>query len=347
VNCCEKLGLNPSETILFYKEYLYPHKESITDYFERRGYSVNSLDYIDVILSKFQETCQNNGKTIIIIEDGGYVVPRVHTGFKALGKQTIGAIEQTTRGVRNDEEIKELEFPVISVAGSDLKNRFEPLHVARAVINNIQRLLNENFSSKSALVIGYGSIGKEIAIKLKDSLGMNVTISDRDPNKLAGAHQDGFSTANLPDAVKDKFLVVGATGETSIGRRELLAMRHNVHLVSASSDQKEIGITELEALKSNKEELMCGDKKIGTRYTIRGTESVINLIADGYPINFWAEESMPNQVSDLIMSLILISAIELAQNYKTIPKEISSDKVNEYSNKYEISRLCLDLYHQM
>lgn len=346
MKCCEKFGLDPSETILFYKEYLYPHRRSITDYFEK-NYSVNSLDSIDEVLSKFQETCQNNWKPIIIIEDGGYVVPRVHTDFKALGKQTIGAIEQTTRGVRNDKEIEEFEIPVISVAGSDLKNQFEPPHVARAVIKNIQQLLSEiNFSSKSALVIGYGSIGKEIAIKLKDSLGMNVTISDQDPNKLVGASQDGFMTAEFPDAVKDKFLVVGATGETSIRRRELLAMNHNVYLVSASSDQKEIGLTELEALKSNKEELVSKGKKIGTRYVIRTTTKVINLIADGYPINFWAEESMPNQVSDLIMSLILVSAIELAQNYRTLPKDISSDKVNEYADKYELSRLYLDLYRQ-
>jgi hypothetical protein len=61
--------------------------------------------------------------------------------------------------------------------------------------------------------------------------------------------------------VSKKFLIIGATGQTSIGRAELLNMEHNTCLVSASSDQREIGLIELESLTQNKEIIKVGDKK--------------------------------------------------------------------------------------
>lgn len=349
IQCCEHLGLNPSETVLFYKNYLYPHKEEIIDYLRRRGYFVSPLEFIDETLTNFQNRAQNTPKPIIVIEDGGYVVPKLHNNkFKELRTQTIGAVEQTTKGERNDKKVIELGFPVISVAGSDLKNTYEPPHVARAVIINIQHLLDwVNFSAQQALVIGFGSIGKEIAKQLRDSLKMNVTIFDIEADKRLEATQQGFQVEDTcSHAVQGKFLIIGATGETSIRRSELLAMEHNVYLVSASSDQKEIGIKELEALSSKKEDITnTSGKKIGTKYTIRGTTKTINLIADGYPINFWAEESMPNQVSDLIMTLIFVSALEIALNPRGLKNEVNSKIVNELVRKYKISKIYLEMYH--
>ena len=345
---CKHLGLNPSETVLFYKNYLYPHKEEIIVYFRKKGYSVSPLESIDEVLTNFQRICRNNQKPIIVIEDGGYIVPKIHNNkFKDLRIQTKGAVEQTTKGERNDKKVK-LEFPVMSVAGAKLKNTFEPPHVAGAVIDSIKRLLGwVNFSSQKALVIGYGSIGEEIAKQLRDTLRMNVTIFDVSADKRLEATQQGFNVQDpCSHAVQGKSLIIGATGETSIGRGELSAMSHNVYLVSASSDQKEIGIDELNALSSTKDDIINNDgEKIGTKYTIRGTTNTINLIADGYPINFWAEESMPNQVSDLIMTLIFISALEIALNSSELKNRVNPEIVNELAERYELSKTYLDLYH--
>jgi adenosylhomocysteinase len=347
LDSCEQIGLNPTESILFYKEYRYPLKEAIMEYLKPKGYPIYSLEYIDTELQKIKERWDVNKKPIIVVEDGGYVVPRGHASFKGLGKQIIGAVEQTTKGEKSDKKIKKLTFPVVSVAGSQLKSSFEPPHVARAVINNIQRVLSQvNFSSQHALLLGYGVIGKEIAKQLKDTLKMNVTVFDLDSVRRVEARQQGFDTKDsCAEAVKDQFLIIGATGETSIGKKEILAMNHNVYLVSASSDQREIGLRELEALKSKKEDTIENNKKIGSRYEIRGQAKSINLIADGYPINFWAEESMPNQVSDLIMSLIFLSTIDIAKNYKSLEKEVKSDRVNEIAEDYKVADSYLNYYH--
>ncbi len=344
VEACKKAGALPSDTIVFYKDYLYPKKEEIKETLETEGCKVCSIAEIDNVL---RELTSKELKPIIVIEDGGHIVPRLHKEeFKGLGDVTLGAVEQTTRGIRNDQQIKELLFSAISIPSSKLKDTFEPPHVARAVVNDIQKLLpNINFSGRRGLVIGYGSIGEQIALFLRDTLMTSISIYDLDATKLVKACQQGFTTEeNLVNGIKDKFLIVGATGETVVGRSEILAMDHNVYLVSASSEQWEFCISELNAVCSEKDNLVGTGEKIGTRYKIRSTEKYINLVADGYPINFWKSESMPNEVSDLIMSLLFVSAIKTATS-SSLPQEINSEITDKLAEEYEISRMYLE-YHR-
>lgn len=341
---CERIGLEPSNTIHFCKKYRYPHQKAITGHLNREGYRIYPLNELSDILSKFERELEKDDK-VIVIEDGGYIASTVFKNNPDLSKKIIGCVEQTTKGIRQDCLIKNLTFPILSVADSDLKRRYEPPHVADAVVNNIRRLLPDvNFRGQNALVIGYGSIGKEIAEQLRKS--MNVTVYDTNPDRLVEASQRVNIARNLQESSKSKFLVIGATGETSIKSSELLAMDHNTYLVSASSDQKEIGVEELKALSTNRKAIFHGKEKIGTTYTLRTTKRVINLVADGYPINFWATESMPNQVSDLILTLILFSAIEIADNYDKMKAGIDKEKVNKIAKKRKISEKYLDFYHR-
>ncbi len=344
MEACRKAGALPSDTIVFYKDYLYPKKEEIKETLKKNGCKVFPIAEMDNAL---KELTSKEPKPIIVIEDGGHIVPRLHTEeFTGLRDVTLGAVEQTTRGIRNDQQIKELLFSAISIPSSKLKDFFEPPHVARAVVNNLQKLLSDiNFSSRRVLVIGYGRIGEQIALFLRDTLMMAISVYDSDATTLVKAQQQGYTTEeNLVNSVKDKFLIVGATGETVIGRREILAMDHNVYLVSASSEQWEFCIAELNALCSEKDNLVHNGEKVGTRYEIRNTEKCIKLVADGYPINFWKSESMPNEVSDLIMSLLFVSAIRTATN-SSLPQEINFEITNRLAEEYEISTMYLE-YHK-
>ena len=342
LEACEKLGLEPSKTHLFYKPYLYPHREEIASHLKAKGYHVYPLENLEKVLDTLNKQ-DVNGK-FIVIEDGGYIVPLLHKRFPKLLENTIGAVEQTTRGIRNDEQIGNLKIPVLNVAGSKIKNEIEPPHVADAVIRNLESLLmGEKLRGSKAAVLGYGTIGREIAKRLRDK-GMIVTIYDSDPLKITKAREEGFEAVNEPyNAVKDKLFIIGCSGETSIGREEILSLSYETFLVSASSDQREIGLMELEALSSSKETLKNRNgRKIGTSYTVRGQNKVIHLIADGFPVNFWYSESMPNQVSDLILSLIYVSAIGLTK------KEFGNglQNIDKISEKYEIAKIYEQYYRR-
>lgn len=341
VESCKKLGATPSETFLLYKRYRYPDRETIEHFLRSQGFKTCPIEEVDTVLEQLQ-SLRPRGlmKNILVIEDGGYIVPKLHHRFKDLADFTLGAVEQTTRGIRNDRTIKQMKFPVISIPGSKLKAEFEPPNVALAIINNIQNVLpNRNFSGRGALVIGFGAIGQEVAVKLRDMLKMQVSVYDVNSDAMTHANEQGFATEeNLKSSVKDKFLIVGATGEKSIGKHEILQMEHNVFLVSASSEQLEFCVEELNALSSREEKLRDNGDEIGTKYVIRNTSKEVNLLADGFPINFWKSESMPNEVSDVIMSLLLIAAVELASGERMEPK-IDEQIVNKLSEKYEVSKL--------
>ena len=342
LEACEKLGLEPNRTYLFYKPYLYPHREEIASHLKAKGYHVHPLDNLEKVLDALNK--QNANGHFVVIEDGGYVVPLLHAKFPKLLENTIGAVEQTTRGIRNDKRISDLQIPVLNVAESKIKNEIEPPHVSDAVIRNLESLLKgEKLRGSNAAILGYGTIGKEIAKRLKDK-GMIVTIYDSDPVKITKAREEGLETVNEPyNAVKDKFIVIGCSGETSIGREEILSLSHGTYLVSASSDQREIGLIELESLSSSKKTITNEDgNEIGTSYTIRGQNKVIHLIADGFPINFWYSESMPNQVSDLILSLIYVSAVELVKD--AFGNGIQN--IEEISEKYEIAKIYEQIYRR-
>jgi len=329
----EDLGLTPNKTYVFWKPYLYPHKYLIASHLRREGYNVYPLEELENVLKELnQETIIED---IVVIEDGGYITPLLHKKFNNLLKRAIGAIEQTSRGIRNNKEIKSINIPILNVAESRFKATVEPPHVADAVVGNIKNFLSfELLRGKEATLMGFGTIGKNIASSLKNN-GINVTVYDPDFEKLSEAKEIPYNVEDVPErAVKDKFLIIGCSGETSIGEKEILNLKNNTYLVSASSDQREIGMPVLKSLQCNSEIIEWDNKKIGTAYLIRGKNDWVKLIADGYPINFWFSESMPNQVSDVILSLIFLSAIELIGNKDEFVTGINS--VNNISEKYKV-----------
>jgi S-adenosylhomocysteine hydrolase len=334
-----KLGVEETKIFLIFKNYNYPKKSELIEYFKDKKINVFPVEELTTVLERISKL----DNRILIIEDGGIITPEIDNNFREISNRIIGTVEQTTRGIRNDQKIEDLLFPIVSIPGSELKNKFEPPHVAKAVIKNIEKLLpNKDFSGRTALIIGYGPIGSQVAVNVRDRLKMNVSVFDIDPNKCLEAKQAGFQIVDRNIMVNNMFLIVGATGETVIGRDDLLNMDHNVFLVSASSEQWEFSINELEYLKKDSNPIKEDEIIVGTKYTIAGQEKVINLIADGYPINFWKSESMPNQVSDLIMCLIFLCAVELCAS--NLNKEININFVNEIAEKYELSKTYLSFH---
>ncbi len=340
---CRKLGASPGDTMVFHKNYQYPNKREVIEQLQHEGHGVYP---VEESADRLEQITPLTTKNLIVVEDGGIIVPQLHERFESIGACTLGAVEQTTRGLRNDEHIGQILFPVLSVPGSRIKDTFEPPHVARALVSNLPNMLSEkNLAGRHVLVIGFGTIGEQVALHLRDTLKMIVSIFDSDSTRLVVARQHGFDTEEtLVQGVGAKYLVVGATGETAVNRDAILAMSHNTHLVSASSEQWEFCVSELEALSSRKEGLPGSARDMGTRYVIRNTENYVNLLADGFPINFWHSESMPNEVSDLIMTLLLVSAVEVAISAE-LRSGIDRSTVDRLSEQWELASMYLQ-YHK-
>ncbi len=350
VEACRRLGLAMENACFFFKEYPYPQRGAIAALLKQRGATVLPRSEETAYLRQLVNSPKDRVDGTLLVEDGGFLVPAVHQQFTALLPLIKGAVEQTTRGARNDEQtgkaVGGLKLPVLSVAKSQLKNTFEPPYIAEASIRNIRRLLpNLDLRGSSVAVLGYGAIGNQVAHSLRDG-GAIVTVFDEAAARQLEAGHEGFQVADtLRNAVSHKKLVIGASGNRTVDAGAIAVLSHDCYVVSASSEQYEIDVDEL-----NQQRISMSDLKddvgtpIGTSYVLPSDGRTVHLIANGYPVNFWGSESMPEPAADLIMSLILLSLVEVALGNYSKPG-LDSDAVNKIADKYKLSEKSLEFHN--
>jgi S-adenosylhomocysteine hydrolase len=213
------------------------------------------------------------------------------------------------------------------------------------VVRNVRNFLEDvDFRGKRIGLLGYGTIGAAVGASLVQERAV-VTVYDPDPLKTLQAPQAGFqAAATSPELVRDKFLIIGTSGQCTVGWDEVLSLSHGSHLASPSSEQYAFGIMELEALSDGRSRpFQPGGREVGTTYTLRRNNAEVTLLANGYPVNFWEMESMPNQASDLVLSLLLLAAVDIASSSSTA-SGVNSDRVDELAAKHDVARL-YSLHH--
>jgi len=225
------------------------------------------------------------------------------------------------------------------VARSSFKERYESPEVGRVTVQNISRFVsNVKLSGRRAVVFGFGSIGMHVAENLNRSFNMGVSVVDKNAEKrlLANHRKDIVTEATttfsqLTHKLETR-LVVGTTGggkngKPSVTARLMKDFPDGTILVSTSSDRAEFDIAGLKRLACRVEDIEEGN----TKYTIKvdGKQKSLFLLAEGYPINFYGSDSVPNETIDPIMALLLLSAVSICQNPKRFPARIDSDAVND------------------
>lgn len=321
----------------------YSSKEEVVEELkqEYRVYAPTSYpfnEHVEDALREALEICKRESLSLLIIEDGGYAVPIIHEGFKKSIGYCKGAVEQTTNGIWRDKDLVlkrglKFEFPLVSIPDCKLKQEIEAHFIGKAVIRNIQILLSKIgkfIEGKRVGIVGSGTIGKEIAKEAKKQDTANVSVSEIDPVKKLAARIRGYDTKSTSDLVKESDLIIGATGRKSIGRLEILGLKNNAILASASSKRVEIDVGELENLSVTKEPI-----EIGTWYELVNGNKVL-LLANGFPVNFFSSESVPDGIIDVILTLMFSGAISLAKgelllfsispNFK---RELKNERISE------------------
>ena len=207
-------------------------------------------------------------------------------------------------------------------------------------------LPNMAWNSKEVAVMGCGTVGFEIAKWLLANRA-NVTIYEPNQTKALIAHQEGGIrlAGSSAEAASGKHFVIGASGSESINEDVIAALSHNTYLISASSEQYEIDQDTLVAFGEQKPLSGEGDQVIGTDFLLAPDQRCVHVLANGYPINFWGMDSMPEEASDMIMSLILLSAVEVAGETLGHPG-INTDLVNTLADDqhYALAKKFINLH---
>ncbi|HEX6653128.1 MAG TPA: adenosylhomocysteinase [Thermoleophilaceae bacterium] len=136
-----------------------------------------------------------------------------------IGEQIKGVTEETTTGVHRLYEMQEagtLLFPAINVNDSVTKSKFDNLYGCRhSLIDGINRGTDVMIAGKTALICGYGDVGKGCAQSLRGQ-GARVVISEIDPICALQAAMDGYQVVTLEDFVDTADIFVTATGNRDI-----------------------------------------------------------------------------------------------------------------------------------
>jgi hypothetical protein len=73
---------------------------------------------------------------------------------------------------------------------------------------------------------------------------------------------------------------------------------------------------------------------VGYVIEVDGQKKSLTVLADGYPINFYASESLPNDTIDPIMTLLLLCAVEISKG--GIPPGIERNLVNRITEQHKL-----------
>ena len=340
------LGVEPSLVTVIDKEYCYENSRRVDAHVRRRlGIPVFRYSQIDAGLSdhirRVSAAREQSGAPTwtptIVVDDGGYILPRLLDGFEPFLNLFKGVVEQTKSGIWKLRPYEpDLRLPIFSVAESELKATVEAQGVAAAALTSLRRLLpQEKFDGRRAVVVGFGVIGQALAELLRRQ-NIDVHVADTSHSMLVTARERGFQVAedlpSLVDAVQPRYLF-SCAAPGAVGADAFIALRRDCALVSLTS--RDVAFDK-QALAELAEPKPFGT--VGTLFRLQDPARDLLLVANGFPVNFHYAESMPNQQSDLIMASLLIGAVTLAGSTPTWPVGNDPARANSVLNEGTLLR---------
>jgi adenosylhomocysteinase len=163
-----------------------------------------------------------------------------------------GVTEETTTGVHRLYQMLdrgELLFPAINVNDSVTKSKFDNKYGCRhSLIDGINRATDTLIGGKTAVVFGYGDVGKGSAESLRGQ-GARVMITEIDPICALQAAMDGYQVVRLDDVVETADIFITATGNKDvITIADMQRMKHQAIVGNIGHFDNEIDMAGLAAL---------------------------------------------------------------------------------------------------
>ena len=137
-----------------------------------------------------------------------------------------GVTEETTTGVHRLYQLAEtgdLLFPAINVNDSVTKSKFDNLYGCRhSLVDGIYRATDVMLGGKTAVVCGFGDVGKGSAESLR-AAGARVIVTEIDPICALQAAMQGYQVDTLDNVVETADVFITATGNRDIITAEHIA----------------------------------------------------------------------------------------------------------------------------
>ena len=241
-------------------------------------------------------------KPNMILDDGGDLTAIFHQQYPDLLENVKGLSEETTTGVHRLYEMvksKELKVPAFNVNDSVTKSKFDNLYGCReSLVDGIKRATDVMISGKTAVVCGFGDVGKGSASSLRNA-GAIVWVTEIDPICALQASMEGFRVVTMEYASDKADIFVTATGNTSvINYKHMEKMKDQSIVCNIGHFDNEIDVNSLkncnwDNIKPQVDHVEFSD---GKKIILLAQGRLINLgCATGHP-SFVMSNSFTNQV---------------------------------------------------
>jgi adenosylhomocysteinase len=169
-----------------------------------------------------------------------------------VGEGVHGVTEETTTGVNRLYQMQEtgdLLFPAINVNDSVTKSKFDNLYGCRhSLVDGINRGTDVMLGGKTAVICGYGDVGKGCADSLQGQ-GARVVVTEIDPICALQAAMEGYQVVTLEDVIETADVFVTATGNKDIITADHMArMKHQAIVGNIGHFDNEIDMAGLARL---------------------------------------------------------------------------------------------------
>jgi adenosylhomocysteinase len=238
--------------------------------------------------------------------------------WTVMAKGIKGVTEETTTGVKRlykMAEKGELLFPAINVNDSVTKSKFDNLYGCRhSLIDAINRATDVMLAGKTAVVCGYGDVGKGCAQSLRGQ-GARVIVTEIDPINALQAAMEGYQVDTLENMVSTADVFVTATGNEAIVTVDDMArMKHNAIVCNIGHFDNEIDMAGLARSGAVRDELKAGTDL----WTFKDGHAVI-VLAEGRLVNLGCATGHPSFVMSCSFSNQVIAQMELFGNLDNYP----------------------------
>ncbi|MCK1796991.1 adenosylhomocysteinase [Streptomyces sp. XM4193] len=239
-----------------------------------------------------------------------------------LASEIRGVTEETTTGVHRLYEMHQaggLLFPAINVNDAVTKSKFDNKYGCRhSLVDGINRATDVLIGGKTAVICGYGDVGKGSAESLR-AQGARVIVTEIDPICALQAAMDGYQVATLDDVIETADIFITTTGNKDIiMAADMAKMKHQAIVGNIGHFDNELdmaGLAKIDGIV--KDEV----KPQVHTWTFPGGKKII-VLSEGRLLNLGNATGHPSFVMSNSFANQTIAQIELFTKQEEYPTDV-------------------------
>ncbi|MGW4158111.1 adenosylhomocysteinase [Streptomyces sp. NPDC004788] len=244
---------------------------------------------------------------------------RTTLDWSAIASGIRGVTEETTTGVHRLYEMHRegaLLFPAINVNDAVTKSKFDNKYGCRhSLVDGINRATDVLIGGKTAVVCGYGDVGKGSAESLRGQ-GARVIVTEIDPICALQAAMDGYQVTTLEEVVETADIFITTTGNKDIiMASDIARMKHQAIVGNIGHFDNEIDMAGLARIPG----IVKDEVKPQVHTWTFPDGKVVIVLSEGRLLNLGNATGHPSFVMSNSFANQTIAQIELFTKTETYP----------------------------